>query len=272
MTLKKRFIVLIDLAAHSKQLLIFADKWARMVNAEVLVVHQKMPLIPGIGESEVIEDIKREHRKKALDELSQFVQNTLTDSTSVKLYVTTHNLEGSLSRLKQSKTLDFFFVGMKYKNLFEKMLISSTAIKLVNEMDNVIIALPEGNLPDNMDTLYIAIKQKYPLNEPALQHILSITGNSIKKIHLFSMLKPGENDSIIKNHLLSLQMRFKDQIAITYECQTTNDAFQEIKHYMQDRPGLLVVQKGSRDLVDFFRKYLVNDLINYAQIPLVILP
>lgn len=270
--MKARFIVLIDLSEYSKPLLKYADSWAQRTNAELLVVHQTTDLLPGIGDAEVISNIKQQSRKRALKQLSKFVIETIGTLGGVKLYVTANNLEDSFDMLKKSKSHDVFFVGMKYKSLFEKIFITSTTIKLTNEMDNLIIALPEKQVTEDIDTLYIGLKHQYPLNEQAFQDLLHISGDSLKRLHFFSVLKKGAVGDEAEKYIAAVQSRYADRFSVTYEIYSADDTFREIKDYMTKNKGVLVVQKGSRNIVDFFRKYFVNELVNYAQIPLIILP
>lgn len=270
--MKNRFIVLIDLSEYSRWMLLYAYNWAQSAHAELLLVHQTTDPVPGLGETSIISEIKKDNSKRALKALSQFVYSVLPKGTKVKLHVTSHNLENSVQMLRKSQFRDIFFVGMKYKSLFEKIFISSTAIRLADEIENIIVAIPEKNEDAHLDTLYIGIKQKYPLNEEQLEHVLSIAGNAAKKLHFFSMLKEGEPAAETESYVKEVQLRYTGRYAVTYAVYKVEDAFQGIKDFMHANNGTLVIQKGTRSLVDYFRKYYVNDLINYAQIPLIILP
>lgn len=270
--MKARFIVLIDLSEYSKPLFRYAHRWARRANAELLVVHQTTDLLPGIGDAEVLSNMKQQSKKRALKQLSRFVIDTLGALEGVKLYVTAHTLEESFELLKRSKSYDVFFVGMKYKSLFEQLFTTSTTIKLANELEDLIIALPETQVSEDTDTLHIGLKHQYPLNEPAFNDLLQLSGDTVKKLHFFSVLKNNASRSEAEEYIKVVQAKYADRFAVTYDVYSADDTFREIKDYMGRNKGILVVQKGSRNIVDFFRKYFVNELVNYAQIPLIILP
>jgi len=271
--MKKRFILLIDLTEQSKALLRLANTWAMEAGAELLIVNQVFSLAPGMGEAEVRNDIKRQERREARLQLADFAKKVLGDTiVPVKFYVTTGSLEAAIHKLHHSKTSDFIWVGMKSKNWLERIFLQSTAVRLTSDVEQSIIALPDDCTTTDFDHFYVAIAPKYPLNEDAFRNLLSITITTGKKISLFSVLRPNENDEEARAYLKSLSDLYSQNASINYEIVRYDDIVSGIKDYIRQKQGILVLQKGTRTLADFFRKYIVHDFLHLSEIPLVILP
>jgi hypothetical protein len=271
--MKKRFILLIDLTEQSKALLRIANTWAMEVGAELLVVNQVFSVAPGMGEGEIRNEIKQQERRTALTQLTDFTRETLGDDTApVKFYVTTGSLELAIHKLHLSEMSDFIWVGMKSKNWLERIFMQSTAIRITADVKKTIIALPDGYKGTDFDHLYVAVSPKYPLNEDAFRKLLSIATSIGKKVTVFSVLKSNEPDEEVKSYLKSLGDLYSQTQAISSETVRNDDALSGIRAYMEQKEGILVVQKGTRTLADFFRKYVVDDLLHLSEIPLVILP
>jgi hypothetical protein len=132
--------------------------------------------------------------------------------------------------------------------------------------------LPDGYKGTDFDHLYVAVSPKYPLNEDAFRKLLSIATSIGKKVTVFSVLKSNEPDEEVKSYLKSLGDLYSQTQAISSETVRNDDALSGIRAYMEQKEGILVVQKGTRTLADFFRKYVVDDLLHLSEIPLVILP
>jgi hypothetical protein len=91
-------------------------------------------------------------------------------------------------------------------------------------------------------------------------------------VTLFSVIKPTEPDEGVRNHLKSLSNRYTGQEPVNIEIVRNDDVLTGIRTYMESRNGILVVQKGTRTLADFFRKYVVDDMLHLSKVPLIILP
>lgn len=270
--MNKRFIVLVDMTEHSGRLLQFAYKLAVHTGASFVVAHQSDAMIPAISDSDIIEDARIKHTKERFRQLSEFTYTTLGTTSGIKFHITRKNIEIWLLKLKKSKYIDIIFVGMKSKSLLERIFMRSTTLKLVNEINKIIVALPESATQYSFKSLHIAVKEKYPINISALQCIVEISEETIDNVHFFSMLPPGNPTEKTNSYLQALGNGLYVNTTINYDIYHTESPFEEIKTYMQKNKGILVLQKGGRELTDMFRKYFVNDLVNYANIPLIILP
>jgi nucleotide-binding universal stress UspA family protein len=267
----KKIIVLVDLSEFSKQLLYIANTWAKRLAAELLVVHQTFSAAPAMGDPEIRSKIGVQSRREAITKLAGFVAETKISGANIKFHVTTSNLDTALLKLKTTITADIIVVGIKSKNWLERLVLGDTATKLINELNNTIIAIPDLPSTYDLSTLHVAIKQKYPLNDLAFRNLVTPNDSRVK-VNLISVVNPTEDEVNMREYIQSLCAKYSAIANIGYDLIVSEDTFSVLKEYMSARQGLLVIQKGSRNLSDIFRRYFVNDAISYAQFPVVVLP
>lgn len=267
-----RFIVLTDIHPDAVNMLMFTRKWARELQAELLIVHYTFPIVPALSHSELKTEIHRMSRREALDKLKGFVAGELKDTSGIRYFVTTRNLETTIKQLYRSSESEVVFTALRDKNFWETLFSQSTNIKLAEEVHKIIIALPADMSEQRFKTLHVALKPGVPLNEGEFKNLLKISGGKTRKIRFFSVLKPSEDDREIKEYLRSLSLSYAGNREVSYEILTAASPSGTVKSSMLENGGVLVLQKGPRSFMDSFRRYFVHDLIHFARIPLVILP
>src|SRR5690606_23710068 len=140
-------------------------------------------------EGEIRDEIKRQEKRSALAQLSGFVKNVWNDSgVSIKLYVTTGSLQTAIDKLHRSKNLDLIFTGVTSTNWIERIFMQSTALRLSNEIDKMIVALPDKFKNTDFENMQVAVAPQFPLNEDAFQQLVSITAPVGKTLSFFSVL------------------------------------------------------------------------------------
>lgn len=268
-----KFVVLIDVTEASARLLKFAHGIAAAAGATLLVVHQSILPTPAMGDAENRSAVKNENKNRSLEALRHYVENIIGDSVPLEYEVTTGNLQGFLHSLEKSMDFNLVFVGVKHKGLMEKMLVGNTATKLTNDLSKTIIALPEEQNGPSFDTLYVAVKKEFSFNDQALYQCITALRNTVKKVHLFSIVAAGEDENAVISLMEKIVSGVPEGITGSYETIQAADPHKQIKNFMHaHRNGILVVQKGSRGIMDVFRKYFVHDLVDDAQLPVIILP
>ena len=165
-------------------------------------------------------------------------------------------------------------IGTGRSGIFKKYFMGSMALKIIDELNGVTIAVPpdfETHFPHN---LTIAVTYKYPLNRNAFSTFLGAIKNFIESVHFISIVLPGEKLNKAHEYLLNLTHECEHNIHCTYDIFEGESAFQEIKNFVMDNPNtMLVVQKGSRTISDhFLRKFLINDLVHDNSLPLIVIP
>lgn len=268
-----KFVVLTDMSENSRQLLQFAHKTAANAKATLLVVHQSTLPVPAMGDSESLQSIKNENKNRSLGALMEYVADTVNIDTPIEYKVTTGNLQAFIYSMEKSTDFDLAFVGVKHKGLVEKMLVGNTVTKLANDISRIIVAIPEGQAPPDVSTLYVAVKKEYELNEAALHKCINAFRNSATNVHLFSVLTPREDEGPVINYMEKIVSGIPAGITARYEVQRSDTPHRHIKELMRGHTdGILVIQKGPRTFADIFRKYFVNDLVDDTQLPVIILP
>lgn len=272
--MNKRFIVLTDLSEESSKLLLFAARWAEKVNATIVVAHQATTLAPGMGESEILSGIKRRNKQNALRELHDFTYKTLGHVRNTRFHVTTSNIETSLARLNRSKQLDVIFVGIKReKSIIEKWLTESTAVKLSNDINKLIISIPVDTTDFNFDSLYIAVKQAYPINEGELRNLITISAPMFQHISFLSVVSKELVNGETETYLGTLSNKYAERVPISCEVQYADNESAMLNDYISTKDNsIIAIQKGPRNLLDIFRKYHVNSLLKDGSKPLIIIP
>jgi|GEM_PF-3313716 len=268
----KRIIVLVDLSETSAKLLMFAKELSETAGVELLVVHQAFSLAPAMGDAEIKSGIDLQSRRDALKKLSAYVSDAGANGPHVRCHVTTSNLDGALLSLQAMSQNDVIVVGIRSKSWVERLLTQGTAVKLVNAIQSVIVALPDLPVPPDLVVLHVAITPKYPVNHAQLRNLVLLNAITIKELRFLSVPSPEEDLTPLKEFLKAQCDMFGDLVNVSYEILQPGNVLAAIRSYMQNNQGVLVVQRGPRNFLDIFRKYFATDIIYDAQLPTIILP
>ena len=86
------------------------------------------------------------------------------------------------------------------------------------------------------------------------------------------ILKPDEDQAAATAYLERLCERYAGMADTTFALFKAGDPVAGLKDYMSGKRGMLVLQRGSRRLMDLLRPYFVNEVINQLRVPMVVLP
>jgi len=243
------------------------------VQAELLLVHMHLDVTPGMGTTEVLQEIKKGSVVKAESEMKEFVFSVLGDDPAIGYFLETDHLIAALNAVNAPNITDFLIVGINEKSKLGNLLLGNTAIDLTNDTNNkIIVALPTTLESLHFHTMHVAVRMKFPLNHKELQSLIQVRKSEMKQIRFFSVIKSENDRQETEQYLNELCLQYKAWANTSYEVMINTDAMKEVKRYMTNNSGLLIIQKGSRSMLDVFRKFFTNELIHYAQIPVVILP
>lgn len=272
--MQKRFILLIDFSEYSANLLKYAYSWSKEVNAEILLIHQTSTLVSPRLSEDIRNDTIKQNISEAVDQLNEYSRSILHDATNIKCQVTYYHLNLYLKELLSEPYDNLVFVGLKGTGLLKQIFIGSIAVEIIENIDNVIVAIPKEVTRFSPKKLYVPVTDKYPLNISAFHKFLGCLGDGIEYINFFSLSKPDEHNEDNEKQLLELSNFFKNEYNTDYTVYEGKNTFENIKKVINNKTEeILVVQKGSRLLTDqLFRKFLINDLVYEGQTPLVVLP
>jgi len=261
-----RLVVLVDFSPQTEVILKLAKRWSEMIPAEILLIHQVTFAIPALADSDTRTKIIQFDKGKANAELNSLIQKHFGKTNAVDFEIFEKNLILSLKHMVGKKFNDTGFL--------KKYFMGSTALKIIDELNCVIITVPpfyEAHFPQ---TLTVAVTHKFPLNRKVFSIFLGVIQNFIELVHFISIVTHVENVKKALEYLLNLTQECEHNIPCTYDLFEGSAAFAGIKDFVRDNPNtMLVVQKGSRTINDhLFRKFFINDLAHDRSLPLIIVP
>jgi len=272
--MRNRFIVLIDFSEYSKNLLQFAADWSARIKAEIVLVHSIPVLLPAMTLTESKKKITALANADAVKQLRTLSQSVLPPGKSAKHLAAEKPLVVLLNELLGQHHHHLIFLGVKGTNLLKKIFIGSEAVKIIDGINNVVVALPQDAPCCTPDSIHVAVQKRYPLNVFELNKFLKFTGDDIKKMTFFSLLTSEDDLDATLKYLKELAALYADKRETAYDLYHANDELISLKALIAEKTNeFIVVQRGSRMLFDqFFRTFLVNELVYEGRTPLIILP
>lgn len=274
--MKNRFIILIDFSDYSANQIRFAKKWSSATDGEIILVHHTTPLIPTMTDEKSKEEIRTQTNRNAREELIRLATQTVEDTRNFGYLASDKDIEVILKDLfKEQNCNNILLIGLRgTNNAIRKILMGSFALKMIENSHNIIAALPKDirELEDN--SIFVAVNKQYEVNLKYFDKLLATFGDAVPTLKLFSVIKKEEDLGEAQAYLDELEKLYKHRAVIKQYIIEGDDVLTETKSLLENHPhNLLVIQKGSRLLADkIFRRFLINDLIHEARIPLVILP
>lgn len=272
--MKKRFIILIDFTESSKNLIKYACDWSKQIDVELLLVHQSLVSTPSLTDSQTRQQLKQQTNDEALYKLKELAKKHIPSMHKVSFYVSEENLQLSLAKLLSEPFDNLIFSGIKRKGLLKKLLLPSVSLQVIDTIQNITVGMPVEINTFSHEKIFVAVTEKHPLNILELNKFLRFIDRSNTEVIFFHLTKPHEQTKDIEKHLRELSRLFADKYNTSFAIYEGNHPFRDIKKVINNKiDELLIVQKGSRLLTDqLFRKFLIDELVNEGQTPLVVLP
>jgi hypothetical protein len=137
-----------------------------------------------------------------------------------------------------------------------------------------VVAVPKHAFNMSPDTLYVSVYYKYKLNTAEFDKVLHLFGDKIKHIRFLAVVAKKDSMKQTTAYLEELREQYRGEHNVYIEIFKGEDAFYTLKQYMDAHAdGMLVVQKGSRSFTNqVFRRFLINELVYDASVPLIVLP
>ncbi len=268
---RNRIIVMAEFTEASRLLLQLARDIAAPKNLPVVVVHQPLGPVPVVTESEMTGQIKKEEAQHALGELEKFAGPIFIPKTNVVYKVSREHLAEQVHRLQDEDIKDFIITGSRPKEWPERLLIGSTAVSLVDHTDQITMVVPEGQSGAITNSICVSLSAKFAFNYEAFERLLSVAPN-IQKIHLITVVTDEEEQMSATDYLERIQKNYKNNYSTSITVLKSEEPWLMVEDFLSSNPGLLVLQRGSRNLADTFRRFFINRFIYAARRPLVVLP
>ena len=270
----KRFILLIDFSEYSGNLIKYACDWSKQVNAEILLLHQTLVAAPALTENEGRVQIAQLANFEALQKLKLLANKLIQNAMKVSYSVSERNLQHTLTELLAEPFENLVFVGLKGTGILKKIFLGSTAIQIIDNTKNTVVAMPKEIGTFSHKKIFVAVTKRYPVNILELNNFLKYIDRENTSITFFYLAKPNEKTVGVENLLRGLSEIFSDRYNTDFSIYEGDNTFDDVKKVINNNVDeILVVQKGSRLLTDqLFRKFLINTLVYEGQTPLVVLP
>ena len=272
--MKNRFIILVDLSSDSEHLIQFAYHWSKDIGANMLLVHNTVMMLPALTPDESKKKLTKIANQEALDKLRRLTETVLPRVMSIGFFVSEKPLVPQIRTLLRGPFNNLVFLGLSKKGLLEQIFIGSDAVKVIDGIDNLIVAVPLNPECCSPETIHVAVQKNNPLNIIDFNKFLNFRKACIKDIVFFSVLEPGDDWNDAEKYLRDLTELYSDRHSATSEMYKGQSGFHDLKSIiLSKKDDFIVVQRGSRMFLDqIFRKFLINDFVYEGNIPLVILP
>ncbi len=269
-----KIYVLIDFSDYSNVQIKLANQWCLKFGYEMVLVHEINLMIPSLVSPDIRLQLEYAQKLEVFQKIIKLQEEWINPSVHVSIEVTAVPLIKFLKEDVQLNIQDLILTGIKGTGVLKQILIGSMVTKLIEEVNQTTISLPlhlDVNVPK---TLVIAAHYKSPVHEAALHHLLFNIKESIDYVEFVTVISSPSEKYEAEAYLLALKKNFEEQITCKVNSFTGDDALEDLKNYVLPKKGVfLVLQKGSRSLADrVFRKFMVNEMVYDASIPLIILP
>lgn len=272
--MKKRFIVLIDFSKYSANLIRYAADWCAQIDAELLLIHQTTVLSPALADYQAKQEITQHTNNKSMTELKKLAREIIPSTIKISFWVSESHLNTIIPAMLTEAFEHLVFIGIKEAGLLKQIFLGSTAVDIIDHTKNIVIAMPKEISRFSHKKIFIAVAEKHPLNREELNKFLNFIDPQGTELTFFYLAKPSEETENIKKYLIELSQSYAGHYDSSYSVFEGNHPFEDIKEVINDKiDEILVIQKGSRFLNDqYFRKFLINELIYHGQTPMVVLP
>jgi hypothetical protein len=248
--MKDRFIVLIDFSIFSEQLLRFAYEWSRKINAELLLVHSTEILLPVLAPHESKTTLTAEANLNAFEKLKKYIETIIPEETSAKPLATEKPLVPFLHQILQEHYNDLVFLGIKGTGFLKKTFIGTQAVKVIDGIDNLIVAVPQNADCCSPEAIHVAVLKSYPLNIFEFNKFLKFTGESLKKIIFFSFISREDDRNSVKKYLKELVELYSDKYDSSYELYQGDESLPSLKNIIMAKHNeFIIVQRVHKCLL-----------------------
>ncbi len=265
-----RIIVLVDLTENTDKLIDFAFQLSEKINGKVVLVHQVPLMVPAMTDEKVRDQIIQGAINEARDKMKDLSNGRVFGNES--LIVSPRPVLKMLSEMHSGYYNDWVLGGLKEGTLLKRMLFGSTLVTVVNDTDFLTLAIPVSQSMPFPEKLVVAVTSEFPLNDLQLNTILTALQDQIKEVEFITILQDDDDEDIARSYLMSLDSKYYDYNTKTLLLKGV-DKYDELKKHVEQSPDIfLILQEGRRSFLDrVFRKFMINDLIHAANIPLIIL-
>lgn len=270
------FLVLHDLTPHARQALRVAHQWSLWTGAELHLLHNlEAAFVPAMADQEVRQQLVTSFRTEAYNKLQHsYEEITGKPARPEHVHLSLKSLTASIYELINLHDTQLLFAGLKSHGVLKRMIIGSTVLKLLEHVTIPVVAVPESMRELQQLTLHVAVSYRHIFNSIQLKNFIQLMGEKIAALVFISVLTKDDDPQQAASHLAALKATFTDRANVS-SCLFEGEApFAQVKAYMKEQTdGVLLAQRGSRAFSDnLFRSFFIDELVQDASVPLIILP
>lgn len=272
--INKRLIIIIDLIEQAENLISYAYDFSKHTQAEILLIYQPVIPSPFLSDPETKKQFFYRTKAKTLSKLKKMIKELVPVEKRVWISIVETHIQTELEFHLKEAYENIIILGVNKISTFEKVFLGNFALKIIDSTQNTIITVPEQTNRFCHEKIFIAMTEQYPINRIELSKFLNFFNTENTQLKFFYLSRPNEKIYGIEEVLNKEAIFFSQKYQTSFEIYEGNKPFDDIKKVIKNKiEELLIVQKGSRLLTDqLFRKFIINELVNDGETPLVILP
>jgi len=272
--MKAKCIALVDFSEYSDKLVKYAHQWAEKFESELLLLHAYEIVSPGMAGAENVMHIQQLTKEGVTEDLRKIIKDHLPMEAKARYSCSSKPLIYQLKEELNPTSFNFVFVGLKSTGSLKRIFLGSEATRIIEESNDLIIALPKDVHNANINKLHIAVSEDFKINTLLLSNFLKLCKKDKPILHFFNLAKQKKNTPEIENLFGHLEMCFGDDYKLEFSVFESENRIEDVKKVISNKDEeLLVLQRGSRYLSDqLFRKMMINELVYEGNTPLMVLP
>lgn len=272
--MKVKCIALVDFSEYSANLVKYAYQWSEKFESKLMLIHSYEIVSPGMAGAENIQHIQQSTKEEVKESLQGLINEHLPKEAIVRFSCSTKPLIYQLKEELDSESFNFVFLGVKGTGSLKRIFLGSEATRIIEESNDLIIALPKDVTSAKINKLHIAVSDEFKINTLLLANFLKLCKTNKPALHFFHLAKKKKTTPEIENLFGHLKLLFGEEYELEFNVFESDNRIEDIKKVISNKDEeLLVLQRGSRYLSDqLFRKMLINELVYEGNTPLMVLP
>jgi hypothetical protein len=269
-----QFVTLVDFSEYTEPLLRLVKLWSRAYHAEIHLVHQVAGSTPALADAEYRKKIIDFETREATDRLEELMRKMELPQYKTRFTITDKNLIVFLEEHLARSDRQIVFTGLKGTGVLKQLFMGSTTLQLIEALHHIIVTVPAHAQECLPEKLIIAIHEKFPINTAAFDFLLEVLQPTLKELEFITVTDAATASDTVPAFLAETEQFYSTRLKTTAKTFSGSRAFDTIKMHVQAEPNsFLVVQEGSRTLRDqLFRKFLINELVYDASVPMIVIP
>jgi nucleotide-binding universal stress UspA family protein len=265
----------IDFSAFTDQQLRLAKEWAFWLSSDLWIVHQMEDAIPSLASNTIRLQIHYENKRAISQEWFKLQTEIFDQNEKVNFDPISQDLIQYLAEKTQNSSENLIIMGLKGKGKLEQIFLGSKVTEVVEKLNQIIIAVPKMGHEVIPKKLIISVHPKYPFNLEILNKLIVKIEGMVEELVLISFAEENDNILDLENYLDEFKSKISSAGLQVFTKILAGDKFNNtaLDQFEATENSYLILQKGGRTFRDkLFRKFMINELVYRASIPLIILP